>query len=583
MEPSAQYEYVIQTSAGRERTLEAPPKPPFPVLFSRETVEQVAMAVVLAFMFRAFLAEAFIIPTGSMAPTLMGRHVDLECPQCGYQFQAGASGEEPQDASLTPRGVVGAVCQNCRYFFQLDPRGDSAHRSYPGDRILVSKLAYGLHEPERWDVIVFKFPDDPKENYIKRLIGLPNEWITIYGGDIYTGKTDGPSNIARKPPQKIKAMAQLVYDTKYTPKSLLDAGFPRRWSSPDGREGWQAADDGRSYSLGKPTKKKSWLYYRHYLPRAIDWEAVAAGESVPGGHRPQLITDFYSYNAHIDEMLRDINSGAFRPGLIPLVYGEQKGLFWVGDLMVDCDIEVLSNAGTLTLELIEAGRHHTCEIDVESGKATLVMDGGSVPFGVGDVQKPTLTGHTPIRGAGRYRVRFANVDSQLVLWVNERVVELDQPGVYEVDPFEDVPAWSPEDPGDFAPARIAVQNTAATLHRIRLWRDIYYIATTVNAPLQEYEGGISSQALGESFIDPRAWATYDIFRRRQWIRFELAEDQFFPMGDNSPQSSDARGWDGGHYVERRLLIGKALAVFWPHPLRKPIPFFPNFKRMKWIR
>ncbi len=53
----------------------------------RETVESVVIAFVLAFLFRTFEAEAFVIPTGSMAPTLMGRHKDLVCPKCGFPYQ----------------------------------------------------------------------------------------------------------------------------------------------------------------------------------------------------------------------------------------------------------------------------------------------------------------------------------------------------------------------------------------------------------------------------------------------------------------------------------------------------------------
>ena len=57
----------------------------------RETVESVVIAVILAFLFRGFVAEAFVIPTGSMAPTLQGRHIDFRCPQCDFRFLTGAS------------------------------------------------------------------------------------------------------------------------------------------------------------------------------------------------------------------------------------------------------------------------------------------------------------------------------------------------------------------------------------------------------------------------------------------------------------------------------------------------------------
>jgi len=70
---------------------------PAPVTWSRtlrETVESVAIAFILAFLFRTFEAEAFVIPTGSMAPTLQGRHKDADCPKCGYHYRVSASAEE---------------------------------------------------------------------------------------------------------------------------------------------------------------------------------------------------------------------------------------------------------------------------------------------------------------------------------------------------------------------------------------------------------------------------------------------------------------------------------------------------------
>src|SRR5215475_1918627 len=68
----------------------------------RETVESVVIAFILAFMFRTFEAEAFVIPTGSMAPTLQGRHKDIVCPECGYEFRTGAS-EEVERESNSPK------------------------------------------------------------------------------------------------------------------------------------------------------------------------------------------------------------------------------------------------------------------------------------------------------------------------------------------------------------------------------------------------------------------------------------------------------------------------------------------------
>src|SRR5687768_6417869 len=145
----------------------------------RETVESIVIAFVLAFLFRTFEAEAFVIPTGSMAPTLQGAHRDVACPQCGYRYRTGASHE-----STYGHEVVGTVCPICRFPHVVDPLRDPNEETFTGDRILVSKFAYQIGDPERWDPIVFKFPGNPKQNYIKRLVGLPEEKGRIFHGDV---------------------------------------------------------------------------------------------------------------------------------------------------------------------------------------------------------------------------------------------------------------------------------------------------------------------------------------------------------------------------------------------------------------
>src|SRR6187402_3001237 len=72
-------------------------KPSHDFVMFRETIESIVVAFVLAFLFRTFEAEAFVIPTGSMSPSLMGRHKDVDCPKCGYRYQVSASEEESED------------------------------------------------------------------------------------------------------------------------------------------------------------------------------------------------------------------------------------------------------------------------------------------------------------------------------------------------------------------------------------------------------------------------------------------------------------------------------------------------------
>src|SRR5271156_1285670 len=84
---------------------------------TRETIESVVVAFMLAFLFKTFEAEAFVIPTGSMAPTLMGRHKDVHCPMCGFDFRIGASDEveSETDYVIPAARDRSAICPNCRY------------------------------------------------------------------------------------------------------------------------------------------------------------------------------------------------------------------------------------------------------------------------------------------------------------------------------------------------------------------------------------------------------------------------------------------------------------------------------------
>jgi signal peptidase I len=53
-----------------------------------------------------------------------------------------------------------------------------------GEYILINKLAYKLGEPARGDIVVFEFPEDPEQDLIKRVIGLPGETVTIQDGQV---------------------------------------------------------------------------------------------------------------------------------------------------------------------------------------------------------------------------------------------------------------------------------------------------------------------------------------------------------------------------------------------------------------
>lgn len=61
-----------------------------------------------------------------------------------------------------------------------------------GDRIFGNRLAYVLGDPERYDIVIFRYPDDESQLFIKRVIGLPGETVEIIDGKVYIDGSDTP-------------------------------------------------------------------------------------------------------------------------------------------------------------------------------------------------------------------------------------------------------------------------------------------------------------------------------------------------------------------------------------------------------
>ena len=61
-----------------------------------------------------------------------------------------------------------------------------------GDRLIANRLSYKLSKPERYDIVVFKFPDDDSKLYIKRIIGLPGDTVNIRNGHVYINDSTEP-------------------------------------------------------------------------------------------------------------------------------------------------------------------------------------------------------------------------------------------------------------------------------------------------------------------------------------------------------------------------------------------------------
>jgi signal peptidase I len=608
---------------------------------SRETVESVVIAFVLAFLFRTFEAEAFVIPTGSMAPTLMGRHKESTCAQCGWVFTVGASegdrGERPTQG----------VCPNCRFVNHLDvrfvcnerigernrrcgtvftngsvcPKCSSSSalvdlRAFKGDRILVLKALYdlpefvpeSLREPKRWDVVVFKYPEEPQINYIKRLVGLPDEEICIQYGNIFTRTPDEADfHIARKPARKQRVMRMIVFDNNFQSPEWRAREWPARWQS-ESADAWQESSDGKSFELAADAAQDDWsvLAYRHF---GRDWNDTHGPTTPP---REQLITDFYSYNA-------GKANGFFQ--------NDQPEPHWVGDLSMDVRLEIQELKGKVRLQLVEAGERFISEFDLDSGSCRLIRQRPDSSDG-----EVLATAKDVIRRTGSYSVNFTNFDDRLTVSVDGRLIFGDG---HDYDGAKLNESQRPT-AADLRPASVAALGSRVRVSDLVLFRDIYYTQGTPSGSRNEYFG--LNDNWEETLSNPALWGPIE---SAGVSRFDaLGPDHFMMCGDNSPRSKDGRLWDSGaeqwvheiarsrgaisnadfdqvraeiaakpggdvalagrHVVHRQLLIGRAFYVYWPHavpfgpewlqfdtPRLGPLgsfrlPFYPNVARMKMI-
>ncbi len=203
----------------------------------RENLEAIATAVILALIMRHYVLAAFKIPTGSMAPTHLGSHRDVVCPNCGHAF--------PMGGDLPLRAVREFHCPLCRQRLGKMDYSRSKCTHFPTwppflfkplggwHQIFVDKFTFDFRPPERWEVAVFWPPPEvrryrPRIPFVKRVIGLPGEKIEIFAGDIYVN-----DRIARKPPDLQDNLWRLVYDSRN--EERLRAYHEDSWRTDGGR------------------------------------------------------------------------------------------------------------------------------------------------------------------------------------------------------------------------------------------------------------------------------------------------------------------------------------------------------------
>lgn len=72
------------------------------------------------------------------------------------------------------------------------PTGSMKNTIMPNDRLIAFRMSYMFSEPEREDIVVFRYPDDEEVLYVKRIIGLPGDTVDIVDGKVYINGSDEP-------------------------------------------------------------------------------------------------------------------------------------------------------------------------------------------------------------------------------------------------------------------------------------------------------------------------------------------------------------------------------------------------------
>lgn len=560
----------------------------------QDTIISVVIAFTLAFVFRGFVVEAFVIPTGSMAPTLMGAHERVRSAETGYSWAVGPWYPLP-GATSAYKPIQGAR-PDAPLVLHDPMSGEELTRSNvprkSGDRILVLKYLYQLMQPERFDVIVFKCPYGPQDNFIKRLIGLEGEEIAIVDGDVFyrpapdrESRFKGPDGslknpwadadwkIARKPKQVQAATWQTVFDSDFAPRGGVapsSGAFFSPWTSKD--TGWSLS--GRTYEYsGANATDLEWdstrLRYRvqasGLFPRFDDyWE----------------INDRYAYNESPLNGFQRFSAMGSR---------ELRQFFPVSDLRMSAGIEPGSSG--LRAAATIAARSHEFQLDITGTALTIRMRR------VDQTDWKTLaTAAVPAFEPGHVvNVEFVHVDQSVAAYINgtrvayaeydwgpdERVRMVTQRTLDELLTIEngsglegDLVAGRNifEDRSIYQKPRIrwSFSGAPVTLHRVKVDRDLYYAPSTFSTNGMPSRGSTPKQPI------------------------LLADDQFFVCGDNSPASFDGRVWDPPAewvkpidptwgVVPRKLILGKAFFVYYPAPtwLNGRIPV-PDFGRMRFI-
>ncbi len=464
-----------------------------------------------------------------------------------------------------------------------------------GDRVLVQKCTYdnGFTSPNRYDVVVFKYPKTPMDdntpkNYIKRLLGLPGELLAIFFGRLYhwtpkqgeappfddrnaldaNGKKVNPNElwrdqflhttdektrkwfeegkfeILRKPPHVMMALRRIVYDNDYQAADLKKINLHRWDPSPNGS--WKNDQTTGFVNDGKSTDEVAWIHYQHLLrPDG----ALGARKDI----EPMLILDTLDYNTG---QLKDSDNARFFQDIYSYAH-------WVGDLMIECNVEVTDPKGEFWFELSKGQDRFQARWDLASGNCTLLR------VGANKQTTELAVKTTRVKGLGNYMLRLANIDARLTVWVDGDLPfgdgkEYSPPEILSAKDIEAGLTWEkiesrrgPTKNDLNRPASIGSKGGAVKVTHLRLWRDTYYRTNTTGVDFKNHSPH-NNPLRRDDWSKPERWD--ELRKEYDYLTMYVQPGHYLCLGDNSQASSDSRDWG---LVPERLMLGRALLVYYP--------------------
>lgn len=539
-----------------------------------DTLQGLLVAFVVAMIFRGFVLEGFFIPTGSMAPTLRGQHVRVRGEATGYAYDADAGPLFEGGAAATSRAPITDPMVTRQWPVGESEVGLLRAQSVGGDRVLTIKYLPWVFEPHRWDVPVFRNPPDPvgeSMNYIKRLVGMPNEGLVLADGDVFTGPLGAPGDamrIQRKPEMVQRAVWQPVWRSDWGPVDprRMEQALRKPWPGP---------------ALKPAAAERS----RWKTDDAHAWTCSGDGETrLEFDLRAWPLTDWNAYNAWR------------RVPEFPISDVRMRGAFEAAS----------ASKFSVSMEIVTRGLRIEAGVRPVSGALEAFATVQPVDGGEPTASKAQSLG--PAGGSGSVlALDVWHVDQKIWVFVGgaltiELPYELDKDGTSPLERLQSVgiePGRYAQDPVSTkpkGPESLAWKFSGSSLvaRDLRIDRDLYYQPGMLLPGNQVVSNG--PLVMGRAFAcDPEHPA-------------QLGADDFLLLGDNSPASRDGRFWGRPHpilknaigfekpfVVPRELLVGAAWCVYFPatYPLgtgldmRDPAArapgIVPNFGSLRFIR